>query len=422
MCTKDHDKGNDHPPNSVAVQPLVESFDELAKVMLEKANKFLDTLFPPQKDVLIPSEEFALFPFGDKNREVTHSLAATAKPRRGLPLGSMNKNQLPAAVELLEVSLSKEGFDKVRKIRLLENVLKEMEKNHPNPFVRDSGLYYFTIFGTPDKGRIPESGAWSWRYEGHHVSLHWTILNGEIISSTPQFLGAQPKIVEIEVEKELPAKTFVLEKEETLAVDLWDSLSPDQRQIAWSPAPFDIFSSSYGYLDNRGIAFRDLNSDQQSKLQKLVEEYANTQHKLLADERLEKIQKAGWEKVTFFRQGGAGHDEGYYYRVRGSTFMIEYNNTAFGTPNHQHTVWRDPDQRNPHNNDWGRDIIRQHYATASHHAADRTHYIARRTQNNILSRMSRYRLTNQWDLGKLGDQALWMPASKTASASHIYGT
>ncbi|GIS97902.1 MAG: hypothetical protein CM1200mP25_1390 [Acidobacteriota bacterium] len=41
------------------------------------------------------------------------------------------------------------------------------------------------IFGEPST-----TGTWSWRYEGHHISHSWTVINGELNSTTPQFFGA----------------------------------------------------------------------------------------------------------------------------------------------------------------------------------------------------------------------------------------
>jgi hypothetical protein len=50
--------------------------------------------------------------------------------------------------------------------------------------------------------------------------------------------------------------------------------------------------------------------------------------------------------------------QGHYYRVRGRTFLLEYDNTQNGA-NHVHTVWRDAER------DFGVDLLREHYL-ASH--------------------------------------------------------
>jgi hypothetical protein len=58
---------------------------------------------------------------------------------------------------------------------------------------RDPELYFFTFFGEPS-----EREAWGWRYEGHHCSQNWTMVDGKSISglaNSPQFFGANPGVV-----------------------------------------------------------------------------------------------------------------------------------------------------------------------------------------------------------------------------------
>jgi hypothetical protein len=49
---------------------------------------------------------------------------------------------------------------------------------------RDPGKYFVSIFGESEKG------AWGYRFEGHHVSLNYTIVDG--IASSPSFFGSNP--------------------------------------------------------------------------------------------------------------------------------------------------------------------------------------------------------------------------------------
>ena len=63
--------------------------------------------------------------------------------------------------------------------------------------------------------------------------------------------------------------------------------------------------------------------------------------------------------VKFAWMGGAGEGEGHYYRIQGSTFLIEYDNTQ-NCGNHAHAVWRDFD------GDFGLDLLEEHYRAARH--------------------------------------------------------
>jgi hypothetical protein len=56
-----------------------------------------------------------------------------------------------------------------------------------------------------------------------------------------------------------------------------------------------------------------------------------------------------------------GPGSGYYYRVQGPAFLIEYDNTQ-NRANHQHIVWRD------FAGDFGADVLAGHYAGDPHHA------------------------------------------------------
>src|SRR5207248_10455949 len=94
----------------------------------------------------------------------------------------------------------------------LEPILREMESN-PS---RDSGLYYFSVFGKPGAG-----ATWGWRVEGHHVALNFTIVNGQAVATAPEFLGANPATVADGPHKGLR----VLAVEEDLGRQLAKSLS-----------------------------------------------------------------------------------------------------------------------------------------------------------------------------------------------------
>jgi hypothetical protein len=396
---------------------------EPAKVLFEKANKFLASLFPPQRD-LTPGNEYTLFHFVDPNREVFDYLVPSSRFRRGLPLAAMNPDQLQAATELLEASLIKRGFQKVEQIRMLEYVLAAREKDDSKRFVRNPQGYYFTIFGTPsEQGQLQSDKAWSWRYEGHHISLHWTVLGDQIISSTPQFLGAQPVEVTEEVQHGPSKGTRVLGREEDLARKLIHDFSETQRQVARAQVGWDIETSNVRHplyerrpplLEDRGVPYDALTDGQRRTLRDLVEEYASLQVSSIAEERLVKIDNTGWNSVKFFMMGGLMAGDALYYRVRGSTFVIEYINKAFSrpqdAPDHQHSVWRD------FQGDWGRqmlhdhqgygpDVLRQHYETSPHHAVDRRHHHA----NSAPHVRRAHAPVRRWDLGKLGERTIWMP-------------
>ena len=320
--------------------------------MVSAARAFLSTLRPDQRTK-------ALYEFNADERLNFHFVP---KVRGGLPYKEMDETQQRAALELLKTSLSAGGYKKVSAIRELEKVLAVIEQGR-GP-ARDTELYYFAIFGEP-----ADSGIWGWRYEGHHVSLNWTSVKGNVIASSPQFLGSNPGDV-----REGPMKgTRVLAAEEDLGRALVKSLTGEQIKagIIAEKAPADILTVNkrdVSPLENQGIEYSRLNRDQQGMLLTLIREYANVQRPELAKTRLDKVRKAGLDGVRFAWMGGVEKGEGHYYRIQGPTFLIEYDNTQ-NNANHIHTVWRD------FKGDFGRDMIAEHYKTAPHgHGHDADHH------------------------------------------------
>lgn len=374
--------------------------EEVVQVIFEKANKFLDALLPlpPQRD-LTPGVEYALFPFAHRNRTEFDYFAPSTKFFRGISLDKLGPDATQttsareAVFELIKASVSDEGYKKINQIRLLEKVLTAREAANPrNPrfIVRNPDYYYVSIFGTlTTEGKLSADHPWGWRLEGHHLSLHWTIVSGKIVSSTPQFIGTQPMVVKQGEgvsgvlpggeHIDLPDGSRVLGIEEALAWDLIKTLTPTQLDKAWISVPWDNETNNaknsakdrtLHRLEDRGILYSDLNLNQQEILQNLIRAHASIQHHFLVEERLRKIENAGWARLKFSFQGGpqiseiieainSGNKIDYFgagrslaYRIRHiDLFVIEYVNKAYTAPefkpDHQHAVWRD------FHNDWG---------------------------------------------------------------------
>ncbi len=308
---------------------------------LDKAEALMALLPQAKKDKLIQ-------PF-DEDRAVW---AFTPGPRKGLNLGDLDKPEQAAVFSLLRSALSEAGFEKIEAIRALEPVLREME-NNPG---RDENRYFVTFYGRPS-----EKGAWAWRWEGHHLSLNFTYRDGQIVSTTPQFLGSNPAEV-----RSGPSKgKRVLAKEEELGRKLVKSLDSGQVKIAIlaSGAPADIVTSNArkaAIEGNRGLPFDELDAAQKALLKELLQVHAAVQREDQGQARLAKIERAGWEKLRFAWMGGLEPGQGHYYRIQGPTFVVEYDNTQNGA-NHIHTVWRDFE------GDFGRDALAEHYAAPGHH-------------------------------------------------------
>ena len=302
-----------------------------------KANGFIGTLTDEQKTT-------AVLAFEKPERFDWHFIPK--EYRKGLQLKEMNDAQRKAAHALLQSTLSEVGYQKATKIMQLEHILHVLEhERNTNRFARETDRYYFTIFGTPS-----EKGQWGLSIEGHHLSLNFTIREGEVVSSTPAFFAANPSTVMNEVEGGFPKGTRVLKQEEELAFTLVNSLTDEQKKTAViaEKAPKEIRAAGEAQppADEKvGISFGDLDETQQSTMKKLVGSYAENMPKEIRDARIDAIVKAGPENVRFAWAGATKPGIGHYYRIQGPTFLIEFVNTQpdpAGNPaNHIHCVWRD---------------------------------------------------------------------------------
>ena len=287
----------------------------------------------------------------DENFTVWTYLPPYSVPRQGLPLKEMNEKQRKLAHALLGLCLSEAGHDKVKQIMGLEEVLRILEGNEK----RDAEMYFVTVFNSPDA-----KGPWAWRFEGHHLSLHFNFAGGNM-RFTPQFLGTNPAEV-----REGPKKGLrVLKNEQDIALELLHSLDENQRKktVFANEAFKDIITTSEPEvkpLDKVGISFSELNKNQQTILLKLIDEYISVMPADVAKVRKDRFEKAGKDNIMFGWAGEDAYNKPHYYRIQGPTFLIEFDNTQ-NNANHVHSVWRD------FNGDFGRDIIREHYESSDHH-------------------------------------------------------
>jgi hypothetical protein len=318
-------------------------------IMREAANNYLASLTPEQKAA-------SVFDFKDEERYFWHYIPTDdipkrfGKPRRGLQVRDMTASQKQLASALLAAGLSQRGFIKMQGVMSLEEVLKQLENDKVDR--RHPEKYHMSIFGEPG-----EKGTWGYRFEGHHVSLHFTLVNGKVAAS-PLFFGANPAEV-----RQGPRKGLrVLAREEDLGRELLIALDGRQRgtAIVSEKAYSDILTAADRNAalkgQPNGLPASKMNAKQRELLAVLMEEYVFNLPEEIAQTRMDQIKRAG-DNIHFAWAGVAERGGPHYYRVHAPEFLIEYDNTQNGA-NHIHTVWRD------FNGDWGQDLLKQHYQSS----------------------------------------------------------
>ncbi len=260
------------------------------------------------------------------------------------------KQQKQILFQLLHTSLSETGYAKTLQIMSLENVLAEMSGE---TFSHDPEKYYVAFYGNPAKDSL-----WAWSFQGHHLSLNFTILYGKM-EIAPRFMGANPATVKSGKRK----GERTLAAEEDLGLELINSIHDKQKAIFSEQSPYDIVTRNAPEVDPLepvGIKLEELSAANQELLLKLIHEYLATMPDELAKKRAENLEKEEMDEIRFGWAGATHSGEPHYYRIQGKTFLIEFDNSQ-NNANHIHSVWRDFD------GDFGRDFIREHYENSNHH-------------------------------------------------------
>ena len=323
----------------------------------------------------------------------------------GLTFHQQRPAQQRAAMRLVAAGLSTPAYVTVAMIMGLENVLDHTEGFRvlfDRERGRDPGLYYLRVFGEPG-GR----GPWGWRFGGHHVSLNNLVIDGELVSTTPCFFGADPATSPLlggTVNRPLArvedlARDLVLSLPTELAehavllphapsdivtanrarvsegdrviplAGVWrDEHFPDPGEQVKLQSLSDAIDKAAGYSDDdhravaytqvpKGVAAADMNAEQREVLRALLGTYldrvppeVSPRARYDNDDELDALYMAWAGSLEL----GAPH----YYRVQGPQLLLEWDNTQRGA-NHAHSVWRNPDA------DFGLDMLARH--RSGHH-------------------------------------------------------
>ena len=299
----------------------------------------------------------ATFDFAGKERTDWHFVP---KDRVGVKWDEMNLEQRRAAHSLLRTALSSQGFFKAVTIMSLEEDLRRLEADRPDVEQRrDPEKYWFAMFGDP-----ASDGPWGWRIEGHHLSLNFSSVTGQVVSVTPAFFGTNPA----ELREGPRTGLRVLGAEEDLGRELVASCSPEQRReaIIAVDAPGDIIAQpglEIKFAEPEGLAAADMTESQRKLLRRLLDELLGNFNADLRKRAWHELEHADFGKVHFAWAGSTKRGEGHYFRIHGPTLVIEYDNTQ-NDANHAHLVWHSP------GNNFGADYLRRHYEESPHHLHD----------------------------------------------------
>lgn len=317
--------------------------------VVRAAREFLSTLDDVQ-------EETARFDLDSE--EWRHWANYPQLRRRGLSMREMSEEQRSAAVDLLRAGLSAEGFEQARDIMRVAGYVQELMDD---PSIYGEHLYFFSMMGEPHS-----TEPWGWQIDGYHLVVNYFVMEDQVVM-TPAFWGIEPAVIE-----EGPlAGTAVLQEEQDAGLTFMRSLSPEQRRAAVvddAKTGNDIrvaaFQDNYsgGYMGIRGDALDD---EQQELLLEVIGNYVRNLEEGHARIQMNHVREH-LDETYFAWIGGTGADDVFYYMVQSPVVLIEFDHTIPvvldpGDPprpsrEHIHSLIR-----TPNGNDYGKDLLRQHY-------------------------------------------------------------
>ena len=297
------------------------------------ATRLLDALSPRDRDRA--SRAFA-------DEPTRHDWHYIPRDRPGLCLADIGAEQQKLALDLLATGFSVPAFAAACAVMSLEDPLDVVEgRSGPRRgalrgWGRHRAEYHVVVFGSPG------DNAWAWRFEGHHVSVTMTVIDGASVT-VPHFLGANPAEI---------GGLRVLPREEDLAFALLDAMDSEERRaaIVADVAPDDILTTNEPMVEtllpDDGVVLSELSAPAQRAASALVDVY-------LDREPRPRTVEVGALRFAF--AGEPRHRAPHYYRLNGPDLLVEYDNTQ-NEANHVHTVVRDPAR------DFGADLLRAHRA------------------------------------------------------------
>ena len=285
--------------------------------------------------------------------------------RQGVSFKEMTDAQRAKGFELLAAGLSAKGLEKSRNIMRLNETIAELTKRFEE---YGDGLYNLTVMGEPSA-----TNPWGWQLDGHHLIINYFVLGDQVVM-TPTFMGSEP----VRAESGKYAGTVVMQDEQNKGLALMQALTPEQQKKATLQAEKTANNSvAQAFRDNlvldyAGLRVSEMTEPQRTLLLDVVAEYVHNMAEGQAKVRMEEVRKH-LPETWFAWVGASAADSVFYYRIHSPVILIEFDHqTPVALPGakvptraHVHSV-----VRTPNGNDYGKDLLRQHY---ERHKGDPSH-------------------------------------------------
>ena len=323
------------------------------------AESFLAALTPTQRDQTV-------FPLDDP--EWRKWMNQDYYVRQGVSFLDMTPAQRDVALGLLRASLSARGLKQTRDIMRLNHTLGELNDNDFDRY--GEWRYHITVMGTPSA-----TEPWGWQFDGHHAIVNYFVLADQVVM-TPLFAGSEP----VTATSGKYAGTSILQDEQNRGLAMVNALGEGLRKkaiVKVSKTGNENLTEAWKdnvVLDYAGVRMSELPEAQRAQLTGLIALYVDNMDDGHARVKMDEVDRH-LDNTWFTWIGGSQADSTFYYRVQSPVIVIEFdhqlpaNLRRFAsdpkkpTQQHIHCV-----VRTPNGNDYGKDLLRQHYLAHPHTA------------------------------------------------------
>jgi hypothetical protein len=285
--------------------------------------------------------------------------------RQGVSFREMTDAQRKAVFGLLEAALSARGMKLTRDIMRLNETLAELTGDHE--FLGE-WLYNITVMGKPSA-----TDPWGFQLDGHHAIINYFVLGDQVVM-TPFFVGSEPVIATSGKYKGVS----VLQDEQNEGLRMLLALDDGERaHTVLKSDKTENYNLTEAFKDNvvldyagaRGAYFA---APRRKQLLDLVDLYVGNMDEGHAHVKMEEV-KQHLDNTWFAWIGGSEATSVFYYRIHSPVILIEFDHQrpanlrrfakdpSMPTRQHIHCV-----VRTPNGNDYGKDLLRQHYLTHPH--------------------------------------------------------
>ena len=285
--------------------------------------------------------------------------------RQGISFADMTDRQREAAYGLMRASLSTQGFELTRNIMRLNETLAELSGDHD--FLGE-WLYYIQVYGKPSA-----TDPWGWKLEGHHAIINYFVLGDQVVM-TPLFIGSEP----VKATSGKYAGIEILQKEQNDGLAMLKALpEPQQKKAILNFSKTGNNNLTEAFKDNVVIDYAGLRTNElvgptRQRLRDLIHLYVSNMddgHTRVKMDEVDRHIENTW--LTWI--GSTQADSAFYYRLQSPVILIEFDHQR---PANLRKFAADPNKptqqhihcvvRTPNGNDYGKDLLRQHYLSHPH--------------------------------------------------------